>query len=220
VFAGAACSGNTQSEEYTQKAPAAATASVDGIPYPNDHIGNKARKGTVAGDRIANLSFSGYLEGNTESTLTGISLARYYDPETKRAKLLHIFVAAGWCPICRSESTQLTTSYDALHKDGLVVLTVLVNGAKQSIGPSLTELKTWSETHRFSADLALDARARSFSAFSISGVPWNAQVDVRTMEILTIAEGAPRDLKAWDQQGLAWVAAHPPSYATITMPAP
>jgi hypothetical protein len=182
--------------------------------YPTDNIGQLPRRGKTRGNRIENLRFWGYANGDTASALTALSLSRYYNPEAKRSKLLHLFVAAGWCPICRGEATSLGSAYARLNAAGLTALTVLVNGARQNIGPSQSELGAWGLAHPMTpaADLALDKRGQSFGDFAINGVPWNALIDVRTMEIIAIAEGAPRDIEAWDQAGIDWVSTHAPSY--------
>jgi thiol-disulfide isomerase/thioredoxin len=209
----AACSATSQETEFTTPPPAEAPA-MDGLVYPVDNVGPLPRRGKTRGNRIANLQFWGYANGDTSAPLGGLSLARYYDPEAKRSKLLHVFVAAGWCPICRGEAASLSSAYGRLNSEGVVVLSIVVNGARQNVGPSLNELSAWGSAHpmRPGADLALDQRGRSFGDFAINGVPWNALIDVRTMEIVAIAEGAPRDIAAWDQAGLDWVITHPPSY--------
>jgi AhpC/TSA family len=209
----AACGPPSQETEFTTPPPSEVSA-MDGLAYPVDNVGPLPRRGKTRGNRIANLHFWGYANGDTSAPLTGLSLSRYYNPEAKRSRLLHVFVAAAWCPICRSEATSLSKAYGRLNADGVVVLSILVNGARQNIGPSLNELSAWGSAHpmRPAADFALDQRGQSFGDFAINGVPWNALVDVRTMEIVAIAEGAPRDIEAWDKAGLDWVSTHPPSY--------
>src|SRR5438093_960310 len=62
-------------------------ANPDGVPYPTDHIGARARSGKNPGDRIPNLTFQAYVDGD-KSALKTVSLADFYDPTSKKYKLL------------------------------------------------------------------------------------------------------------------------------------
>jgi hypothetical protein len=206
--------------EFDRAAPVAEVASPSGGAYPIDNLGTQVRRGSQRGSRIANYAFWGFADGAAAGDPVPLSLSRYYQAqapsdlssEPGSAKLLHLVVVAGWCGICRGEATALTTKHDALKARGVRFLTVMANGATPSVGASLDELRAWSARHVYPADLALDPRGRTLTPFDISGVPWNALIDVRSMEILAIAEGAPINIEAWIEQGLAWVERNPSSY--------
>jgi hypothetical protein len=208
------CTG-TEDKEYTALPPQSAER-ADGVLYPSDAIGSTPRQNGKRGSRIANLAFWGYQDGDTTKELTALSLSRFYARERKPEdpKLLHLLVVAGWCPICRGEAKVLTTKETELQARGAVFLTVVVNGPKQDVGPSLIDMSTWSAAHPRTSALALDMRAQTIASagFDIGGVPWNALIDTRTMEILSTVTGAPKDVAAWIDVGLTWVARNPPSY--------
>src|SRR5689334_10703155 len=61
-------------------ADSAPDVNPDGVPYPSDHTGTIARKGTTPGNRIENFKFLGYPNADTSQGLQPISLAQYFDP--------------------------------------------------------------------------------------------------------------------------------------------
>jgi len=59
------------------------TANPDGLPYPTDHIGSQKRVARTPGDRIPNLTFQAYIDGDVSKGLQIVSLADFYDPGQK-----------------------------------------------------------------------------------------------------------------------------------------
>jgi thiol-disulfide isomerase/thioredoxin len=212
----ASCS-SAEDKEYAAAAPASVER-TDGVRYPTDALGSKPRQNGKRGDRMANLAFWGYPNGDTTEQLSSLSLSRFYAPARKpedlAGRLLHLVVVAGWCPVCRGEARALTAKEAELGAGGAVFLTVMLQGSKQGVGPSLLDLAAWSSAHPRTSALLLDMRGQTLAGagFDIEGVPWNALVDTRTMEILSTVTGAPKDVAAWVNSGLAWVAENPPSY--------
>ena len=206
-----ACSGGTSTEELPREAPTANTKNPDGIAYPTDFLGAIARRGTTRGERIPNFAFRGYLSGD-RTKLETRSLADFYDPGTKRYKLIHVIAVAYWCSICRGETKEIAPLQAKLRSDGVVQLAVMINGASNGIGPSLAELEDWHTSYNPSYDLAFDVRGTQLAAMRFSGVPWNALIDPRTMELLTSTEGAPQNVASYIDAGLAFVTSAPPSY--------
>ena len=95
AFAG--CS-STPSTPFVDPDVPAVSVNPDGLAYPTDHIGTRARSKVRAGDRLANFAFQGYLDGNPQGTLKTLAMADLYDPDANRSRLLHIHGAAGSSP--------------------------------------------------------------------------------------------------------------------------
>lgn len=200
------------SDDFADPDVAAAATNPDGAPYPTDAIGASARAGGRRGERLPNLSFQGYRDGNRAAGLQTISIADYYDPAQTRHKLLHLQVAATWCVICSSESDATVKVKEPLGKEGAVFLQIVVNGNTSAKGPSLGEFDDWITRHGANYSIGMDVRARRLGGLGIDGVPWNLLIDTRTMEILHSSAGAPDDLVAYVKLGLDWVRTHPGSY--------
>ncbi|MBL0193225.1 MAG: redoxin domain-containing protein [Myxococcales bacterium] len=209
AFAG--CS-STPSTPFVDPDVPAVSVNPDGLAYPTDHIGTRARSKVRAGDRLANFAFQGYLDGNPQGTLKTLAMADLYDPDAKRSRLLHIQGVAGWCPVCASEAKQTLAAASALRAEGAVIIQVLMQGAKRSVGPSLADLETWCDTYETKHAVLLDVDGRRLSVFGIDGFPWNALIDTRTMEILDQGIGAPRDVAAYVREGLRLANAPPATY--------
>lgn len=206
-----ACGSNAPPEELPRDVPAAQLANPDGVAYPTDHIGPAARRGSIPGDRIPNFSFRAYLGGD-RSKLQTRSMADFYDPTAKRHRLIHFVAIAYWCSICRGETKEISPIEAKLRSDGVVQIAVLINGASNGLGPSLTEFNDWAATYKPSYDLGFDVRGTQLSAMGFSGVPWNALIDPRTMELLVAVSGAPQNVATFIEAGLEFVAKADPSY--------
>ena len=190
----------------------AAALNPDGVPYPTDRIGARARAGGLPGERLPNFSFQGYPGGDRAAGLRTLSLADYFDPEQRRHKLLDIQVAAVWCTICASEAEATVSVADALAREGVVFLQVIVNGRVAAEGPSLDDFHLWLDEHELPYAAAIDVRARRLAGVGVGTVPWDILVDTRTMEILDSSAGAPVDVVDYVRSALRWVEANPPSY--------
>lgn len=211
-----ACSSSASKEELPRETPSASAKNPDGFVYPTDHLGAVARRGTTRGDRIPNFAFRGYLNGDT-SKLQTRSLADFYDPQAKRYRLIHMIAVAYWCSICRGETKEIAPIETKVRADGVVQIAVLISGATNGVGPSLSELDDWHASYAPTYDLAFDVRGTQLSAMGFSGVPWNALIDPRTMELLTSTEGAPVNVANYIQAGVDFVKQADPSYP---LPAP
>lgn len=207
-----ACASNgASSDELPREVPAGRTTNPDGAAYPTDHIGPTARKGTLRGDRMPNLSFRAYLGGD-RTKLETRSLADFYDPETKRIKLIHLVAVAYWCSICRGEMKEIAPLQEKLREAGVVQLAVLISGAVNGVGPSLAEFDDWHTAYGLQYDFGFDVRGTQLSAMGFSGVPWNALIDPRSMELLAATVGAPLSVQAYVDAGLEFVSKYPSSY--------
>jgi hypothetical protein len=165
----------------------------DGVAYPSptNGYGHNARAGTTAGSIIANYKFLGYPNANPAGGLQTVSLADYYDPCQKRYKMLHITVAGVWCNPCNMETIDLVANETTLAGDGIVVLQAIDDGGTEGVPATLTDLNYWITVHHPSFTEMLDPGNYNLGAFfNANAIPWNANVDVRTMEVLTSGVGA------------------------------
>jgi hypothetical protein len=169
-------------------------ANPDGVPYPapSGGYGRTARSGGTAGSVIANFKFKGYPNGALSNGLTTISLADYYDPCSKRYKMIHLTVSAVWCQPCSQETDALVAASSMLSKEGIVVLQALDEGATAGTPATQSDLQYWIADHKSDFTEMIDPGLQNLSGFfNAASVPWNADLDPRTMEILDSTQGWP-----------------------------
>lgn len=196
--------------------------------YPVDDLGTNPRQGKTAGQRIRNLVFYGY-KNVTPTTMTDpsgetqrVSLSEFYDPTGTDFKLIHIIGASNWCGPCNYETELIASRVAAeLAPRGVVFLEALIDGPKAGVGATTEILKKWIEGPReddsgrvyttplnFTVMLDPDQNALG-SFFRANSVPFNLDIDARSMEILTASQGAPPDIVAHVEKWLDWTATHP-----------
>jgi hypothetical protein len=205
-----ACGGSTTSPHGTMGAPcdpcdgggssgiASPTSghnvNPDGVAYPAPPggYGRNARAGATPGSVIQNFKFLGYPDPtNVSAGLQTVSLADYYDPCQKRYKLLHITVAGVWCGPCNMETDAIVAAKQQLATEKIVVLQALDDGPVMGEPATQANLDYWVTVHHPTFPETLDPGLHNLGGFfDANAIPWNADVDVRTMEILTSAVGA------------------------------
>ncbi len=169
----------------------------DGVAYPTADQGYKTRSASHTGNRIANYKFLGYLNGDKAGGLKTISLADYFDPEMKKYKLIHIIASSAWCGPCIQETEETTTLKDTLLGEKVVFVQALIDGPKVGTGAVPADLDKWISSHGVNFTAMLDPDVKNLGQFfSAAAVPWNANIDARSMEILTASEGATADIAA------------------------
>ncbi|MBK6696392.1 MAG: hypothetical protein IPG50_30015 [Myxococcales bacterium] len=201
---------------------AAKDALIDARPpdagtYPTAHLGTRPRAGTVAGDVIKNYGFTGYRAVNgtlDTSKLQTIHLADYYDPTGKKGlKVLHIIAAARWSSPDGAEVQAAVTATPALAAQGAVFLVAMGQGASVGASATKADLDAWVTKYGPHFSLALDPAFAALSdMWDVSAVPFNVDVDLRSMEILAADVGAPPDLAGTVQGYVDWVKTHPASW--------
>jgi hypothetical protein len=171
-------------------------ANPDGVPYPNPpSYGMTQRSGAVPGSVIANFKFLGYPHADPSQGLQTIALADYYDPCGKRYKLLHLTVAAVWCPPCSQETDAIVAAKAQLDADQVAVVQALDDGPMQGKGATQGDLDFWTNRHKSNFTEVLDPSLANLAGFfNAAAVPWNCDIDPRTMEILRDSTGAETDL--------------------------
>jgi len=164
----------------------------DGVPYPNPSggYGRTPRSGNTPGSVIANFKFRGYLNGDVSNGLTTISLADYYDPCNKRYAMIHLSVGAVWCQPCSQETDALVAAKPMLESERIVVLQALDDGAMAGTPATQSDLDYWVKSHQSNFTEMLDPGLQNLSGFfNPASVPWNTDLDPRTMEILDSSQG-------------------------------
>jgi hypothetical protein len=212
VLSLAACASDSGPADFPDHDVAGRETNPDGVPYPTDSLGGLERAASRRGNRIPNMTFQAYVNGDRSKGLQTLSLADFFDPDQKRHKLLDIQISQAWCSICSSETEATAQVVDALGEEGAVFLQVMTSGNDASKGPALEEVDAWVDRHAMTYTLAIDVRGRRMGSLGVTTVPWDILVDTRTMEILDSSAGAPADVAKYVREGLQWVASHPPSY--------
>jgi hypothetical protein len=191
-------------------------------PYPLANIGT-AQRGldtgtpkTAPGSVIANFKFLGYPNADGTSGLQTISLADYYDPTASKHKILHIMAVAEWCNPCTAETSSLladlATPATNFEAQGVVYLQALIEGNTPNLGATQSDLNDWIGKEHVTFTEVLDPEASNLGVFfNAAAVPFNADIDVRSMEILQAGAGQedPSSVKVW----IDWVNANPPAYS-------
>ncbi len=184
-----------QSSSGSAAAPVGNT-NPDGIPYPSPPYGRTPRSGSTPGSVIQDFKFSGYPNAVVSPQLQAISLADSYDPCGKRSKLIHLTVGAVWCTPCNQETDAFVAAKVQLDAEGVVVLQALEDGPMLGIGATQTDLNGWIATHHptFTEMLDPDPNPMLGAFFNAAAVPWNADIDPRTMELLDSSTGWSGDV--------------------------
>lgn len=162
----------------------------DGVPYPADNIGTLERKGTRPGNRIQNFKFLGYPDGNVGGGLQPISLAQYFDPTGTRYKIIHIQASGSWCSACRAETEVVVPMKAELEAKKAVWLVSLAEGKTPGQPSAQKDLDRWINDFKSPYTHWLDPGNANLGPFyDRTALPWNANIDATTMEILTAGTG-------------------------------
>jgi thiol-disulfide isomerase/thioredoxin len=157
-----------------------------GVDYPSDGIG------TSVGSRMQNFKFLGYKEGNTGGGLVPVSLADYFDPETKQYKLIHVQAAGVWCNPCQEEMEMVTPLADQLKAKKVVWITAVVEGRTPGAASTRDDLDLWVRSFKAPYTQVLDPGNANLGVFyDRAAIPWNCDIDARSMRILYSGTGAP-----------------------------
>jgi hypothetical protein len=204
---------NTVSNAPAQVAlDAGVSVNPDGLAYPNPPggYGHSARLGTTPGSVMQNFKFYGFPNGDMSKGLQTISLADYYDPCRTRYALLRLSVAAVWCVPCNEETDDIVADKATLDSERVVVIQALGDGPTMGVGATTTDLVNWVTKHGSNFTEMLDPGLMNLgSFFDASAIPWNCDIDPRTMEILQSATGWSGNLNQDLSLPLAEAAATP-----------
>jgi hypothetical protein len=191
-----------------------------GIAYPappQDRYGHTARSGATAGSIIQNFKFQGFVDGIVPpSGRPGVvSLADFYDPCGKAYKIIRLSAAALWCGACGQETDAYVAAKADLAAKGVVVLQFLFEGPAMGAPATPSMLAGWIGEHGSNFTEMLDPELSDPDLggfFQENAIPWNTDIDARTMEILTSTEGFGGSVDADLATALSDVAS-PPRYS-------
>jgi len=148
----------------------------------------------------------------TPDKMSIVSLADFYDPCAKTVKMIHLTAAAVWCGPCNQETDAIVAAKSDLASKGIVVLQLLFDGAAMGTPVYQATLESWIRLHNSNFTELLDSELVDPNLggfFNTVYIPWNADVDPRTMELLTSTEGFSGDIDTDLAPGLADVAKAP-----------
>ncbi len=222
-----ACSSNSQDSGLAGPAQTQTTAETNpyGVAYPTQNLGYLARRGNVAGNVIENYKFLGHqAAANSGSVLdptqplTTVSLADYFDPQQKLGpngtgiKVIHLSVAAYWCVPCNNETDDTVAVAAGLTAKGVVFIQALDDGPSEGTPATPQDLSNWINKHKSNFTEMLDPGLRNLGQFfDAAAVPFNANIDARSMEILSAGVGEPSSVTGDVTNWVNWVNANAPS---------
>ena len=191
-----ACSSESTPEQDTGlegegQETAAPDTNPDGVAYPTENIGTSTRSGSRAGNRMANYKFLGYPDGNPANGLQPMSLAQFYDPEGKTYKLIHIQASGVWCVYCQKETEVVVPLKQKFEERKVVWLVSLAEGPTQGTPSKQKDLDGWIAEFKSPYPHVLDPGNKNLGVFyDAAALPWNANINAKTMEILQAGTGA------------------------------
>lgn len=157
-----------------------------GDPYPTEDIGVKP------GKVISNFKFVGYKDAAVGGGLKPISLAEYYDPTGETYKMIHIQAAGSWCSACRGETKALVTIKKDLDDRKVVWLVALAEGATGGSASTQKDLDLWIKDFDSPFTHLLDSNRKNLGVFfGAAALPWNCDIDAKTMKIISSDTGGP-----------------------------
>lgn len=199
----------------------ASDVNPDGIPYPTANLGQDPRSGSHPGNIMRNFKFVGYktTQGTVvtaDDNLKAVSLADFFDPkQTHGYKVMHVTVSSVWCQPCNQETTEMVAAATDLASKGVLFVQALADGPAIGTGATVGDLDQWVKKHGVNFTQLLDPALKNFGPFfDAAAVPFNANVDLRSMEILTAGTGAPPDIAADVTRWVNWVNSNCPTGTT------
>lgn len=173
------------------EATEAPDANPDGVPYPSSNLGTNQRSGSKAGNLINNYKFYGYPDANPANGLQPMSLAQFFDPDGKRYKLIHIQASGVWCVYCQKETEVVVPLKQRFDDMKVVWLVSLAEGSTQGTPSKSKDLDGWIAEFKSPYPHVLDPGNKNLGVFyDAAALPWNANVNAKTMEILQAGTGA------------------------------
>jgi len=220
-----ACSSSSQDSGLagTGQSQAVSAENPYGVAYPTQNLGYLARRGSVPGNIIEDYKFLGHQAAADSGSvldptkpLTTVSLADYFDPQQKLGpagtgiKVIHLSVAAYWCVPCNNETDDTVAVAASLTAKGVVFIQALDDGPSEGTPATTTDLTNWITKHKSNFTEMLDPGLANLGQFfDAAAVPFNANIDARTMEILSAGVGEPASVTNDVTNWVNWVNANP-----------
>ena len=163
----------------------------DGVAYPTDNIGTTPRSGNTPGNKMVNYKFLGYPDGDTSQGLQPMSMASLFDPTGAKYKLIHIQASGTWCVYCKEETKTVVPMRQKFVDRKVVWVVSLAEGPTPGTPATAKDLDQWMAQFKAPYTHFLDPGNRNFGPFyDAAALPWNANVNAKTMEILSSGVGA------------------------------
>jgi hypothetical protein len=120
-----------------------------------------------------------------------MSLAQFFDPEGRQYKLIHIQASGVWCVYCQKETEVVVPLAAKLREKKVVWLVSLAEGRTQGTPSKKADLDGWIANFNSPYPHVLDPSNKNLGVFyDASALPWNANINAETMEILQSGVGA------------------------------
>jgi len=183
-----------------------ARTSLGATGVPGNRIANFAFTGYAATNEDELVQ-----NGQPPTATKTIHLGDYYDPQGKGVpgiidgvpiKLIHLTVAAVWCGPCNEETdfiaganyTGANTNNASFAKElaplGVVFVQAIDDGPVVGTGATISDLNGWINRHESDFTSMVDPGNQNLGAFfDAAAVPFNANIDARSMEILSTEVG-------------------------------
>jgi len=174
---------------------------------------------------MPNFRFVGFQakspNGVVDSSQTQIlSLADFYDPTGALGyTVIHIAVNTVWCGPSNEEADYIAGHSYApspgfakeLAPLGVVFLEVLTDGPVVGQAATIEDLRTWVSMHQTDYSVAVDGDYGSLgSLFDGAAIPFNIDIDARSMEILSSELGFNTALDTAIKTWIDWESVNPP----------
>jgi hypothetical protein len=179
-----------------------------------------------------NTDSSGTPINTGTATTKTIHLGDFFDPQQKGVpgiiggvpiKIIHLTVAALWCGPCNDETdfvaganyTGTNTSGASWAKElaplGVVFVQAIDDGQTVGTGATLTDLNTWIGRHNNDFTTMVDPGNANLGVFfDAAAIPFNMNIDARSMEILSADVGFDENMdNTIKTQYLTWVQNNP-----------
>ena len=211
------CGNTPVTQEGGTDSGACADKNPDGACCPTANQGYTVRMGTIAGNRIPNLDFQGYLTldpktKTTTANLSTIHLCDFFDPGAKKYRIIRILTSSSWCGPCRMETAYLSTPGGLAETPGVLLLQALLDGVSAGTAAKVTDLNDWISTTTPNITEMLDPGGEKLGAFGVRTLlPFSVTIDARSMELLakdtgfTDGQKLTDDVNAW----LQWTKTNP-----------
>ena len=168
-----------------QNAASAPDANPAGAPYPTKNIG------VLVGSVVQNYKFLGYPDGNPANGLQPMSMAQFFDPQGAQYKMIHIQASGTWCTYCKAEIRAAIPLAAKFAERKVVWIVSLAEGNALGVAATKRDLDTWVGMFKSGFPHFLDSGNKNFGPFyDAAALPWNANIDAKTMTILSSAVGA------------------------------
>jgi hypothetical protein len=163
----------------------------DGVAYPTANIGTNPRVGATRGNTLANYKFLGYPDGDMTKGLQPISMATLFDPSGAKVKLIHVQASGSWCVYCQEETKTITPMRQKLADRKVAWIISLAEGPTPGSPSTTQDLNKWVSQFKAPYTHLLDPANKNFGPFyDAAALPWNANINAETMEILSSGVGA------------------------------